>query len=98
MVSGLEDTFDFVTNESGDMMLLMFQSDGEPSSPHFEVEKDTNTLWLYRNVDNVLGLYDIEPHIILKLLKMKSLLVCEMSNPPVNEDSELLYAYEAKRL
>lgn len=98
MVSDFENTFDFVTNESGDMMLLMFESDGEPSMPRFEVEKETNTLWLYRSSDSVLALYDIEPSIILKLLKMKSLLVCEMSNPPVNENSELLYAYEAKKL
>ena len=94
----LYNTFDFVINEDGDIMLLLFMSEGRPEFPRFEVEKETNTLWLYRSVEKVLGLYDIEPKIIAKLAAMKKLLVCEMTMPPAEANSEIAYVYEAMTL
>ena len=90
--------FDFVTNADGEIMLLIFAAEVEPENPMFEVDKAENTLWVYRTSENAVGLCDIEPQIIEKLSKLKTLLVCEMNLPPANEKSEIVYVYEAKLL
>ena len=98
MAKGLHNLFDFVTTDSGELTLLLFKTKDEQLKPHIELEKETNTLWLYRNDDDILGLSGIEPKIITELASRKKLLVCEMTSPPTEKDSEIAYVYEAKLL
>ena len=98
MVQDLHQVFDFVTAQDGDLMLLIYKTDGEPNSPSFEVDATEGSLWLYRNKNNNIMLNPIGEDIISKLLKMQKLLVCEMKFPDDVENSEPEYIYEAVKL
>ena len=93
----MHQVFDFVIAEDGDLMLLIYKIEGEPTSPAFEVDKEKKMLWLHRGSNSV-ELQDINEDILDKLLKMQKLLVCEMDIPAEGESSEPEYIYEAVKL
>ena len=97
MAEDLHQVFDFVVAEDGDLMLLIYKIEDEPTSPAFELDKEKKTLWLHRGSNSV-ELQDINEDILNKLLKMQKLLVCEMNMPTDMENSEPEYIYEAVKL
>ena len=36
------ETFDFLINDEDEVMLLLYQRDGEPSDPHIELDSEEN--------------------------------------------------------
>ena len=98
MLQDLHQVFDFVTAQDGDLMLLIYKTDGEPNSPAFEVDVKEGSLWLYRNKNSSIKLNPVDKDIISNILKMQKLLVCEMKFPDDMENSEPEYIYEAAKL
>ena len=92
------DTFDFLINEEDEIMLLLYERDGEPSSaPHIEFNSDEKSALLYRNDTDVLELEGIEDNILDSIQDADKLLICELSKEEdKNGDNAIIYAYEAE--
>ena len=53
------DTFDFLINDEDEVMLLLYQREGEPLNPHIELDAEEKSALLYRNDDDNIFLSDI---------------------------------------
>ena len=54
------DTFDFLINDEDEVMLLLYQREGEPLNPHIELDAEEKSALLYRNDDDNIFLSDSE--------------------------------------
>jgi len=90
------DTFDFLINDEDEVMLLLYQREGEPSEPHIELDNDEKSALLYRNADDTLLLNDISTEVFDSLADADKLLVCELSREEKEEDAQIVHAYEAE--
>jgi len=92
------DTFDFLINEEDEIMLLLYEREGEPSSaPHIEINTEEKSALLYRNDTDVLELEGIEDNILDSIQDADKLLICELSKEEdKNGDNAIIYAYEAE--
>ena len=91
------DTFDFLVNDEDEVMLLLYEREGEPvSSPRIEFVLDEKSAFLYRNDDDILELNDIDDSILDSLQEEDKLLICELSrDTDENGDNAIVRAYEA---
>ena len=91
------DTFDFLVNDEDEVMLLLYEREGEPvSNPRIEFVPEEKSAFLYRNDDDILELNDIEDNIIDSLQEEDKLLICELSRETdENGDNAIIRAYEA---
>lgn len=89
------DVYDFVINEEDETMLLIYQRDGEPSEPKFELNSKNSEAVLYRNKDDEIILSDIPDEVIDSLIEVDSLLVCELTKAENEDETEVAFAYEA---
>ena len=92
------DTFDFLVNDEDEVMLLLYEREGEPvSNPRIEFVLEEKTAFLYRNDDDILELNDIEDSIIDSLQDDDKLLICELSHEKDSDgDNAIVRAYEAE--
>lgn len=90
------DTFDFLINDEDEVMLLLYQREGEPKDSHIELDNDNKTALLFRNDEDNIVLKDISPDVFDSLQDADKLLVCELSREENDEESEIVYAYEAE--
>ena len=93
------ETFDFLINDEDEVMLLLYQREGEPQNPHIEIDIDEKAALLYRNDNDILELNDISDDVLDSLQDADKLLVCELSrNEDTNEEGneEIVHAYEAE--
>ena len=42
------ETFDFLINDEDEVMLLLYQREGEPQNPHIEIDEEEKAALLYR--------------------------------------------------
>ncbi len=89
------DTFDFLINDEDEVMLLLYQREGEPSSPHIELDAEEKSAVLYRNENDNILLNDISPEVFDSLQDADKLLVCELSRDENEDDTQIVHAYEA---
>lgn len=89
------DTFDFLINEEDEVMLLLYQREGEPQDTHIEMDEETKTAILFRTPDDTIVLNDISEEVFDSLKDADKLLVCELSRTEKEEEAEIVYAYEA---
>ena len=91
------DTFDFLVNDEDEVMLLLYEREGEPSSsPRIEFIVEEKSAFLYRNDDDILELNDIEDDILDSLQDEDKLLICELSRETDKDgDNAIVRAYEA---
>lgn len=90
------ETFDFLLNDEDEVMLLLYQRDGEPQNPHIEIDFDEKSALLYRNDNDIIELNDISEDVLDSLQDADKLLVCELARTNDEEDDEIVHAYEAE--
>lgn len=91
------DTFDFLINDEDEVMLLLYEREGEPSAtPRIEFDAEEKAALLYRNNNDIIELSDIEAQVFDSLQDADKLLVCELSREEdADGDNAIRYAYEA---
>lgn len=88
-------SYDFITNEEDEVMLLLHAQETEPKDARIEIDVNEKSAVLIRNETDEILLTDIPENIIDSLQDADSLLVCELKIGEKDEDSEIVYAYEA---
>lgn len=88
-------TFDFVTNEEDEVMLLLHAQETEPKNPRIEIDVNEKSAVLIRNETDEILLEGIPEDIIDSLQDADALMVCELKISEKEEDTEIAYAYEA---
>ncbi|MBQ8870451.1 MAG: hypothetical protein IJ019_03650 [Alphaproteobacteria bacterium] len=87
--------YDFVVNDEDEVMLLLYAGNTEPENARFVIDIQENKAELYRNEAECVVLENIPDDIFDSLVDADKLLVCEISNTENDEDSEIVFAYEA---
>lgn len=90
-----ESTYDFVINDEDEVMLLLYASETKPENAKIMLDVESLSAELQRNDDEVILLESIPVEIFDSLEDADKLLVCELSEAENDEDSQIVYAYEA---
>ncbi len=90
------DTFDFLINDEDEVMLLLYEREGEPKNPQIEINAEENAALLVRNETDSLLLRDIPADVFDSLQDADNLMVCELSRSENEKETEIVYAYEAE--
>ncbi len=88
-------TFDFVTNDEDEVMLLLHAQETEPKNPRIEFDFNDKSAVLIRNDTDEILLEGIPDDIIDSLQDADNLMVCELQVGESDEDTRIIYAYEA---
>ena len=89
-------TYDFVVNDEDEVMLLLYASDTPPSeNTRVVLDVEHNSAELYRTDNESIVLEDVPDDIFDSLADADKLLVCEISDAEREEDTKIIYAYEA---
>ena len=89
-------TYDFVVNDEDEVMLLLYASDTPPAeATRIVLDPENNSAELFRNEDESIVLDAVPDSIFDSLADADKLLVCELSDTENEEDSKIVYAYEA---
>lgn len=89
-------TYDFIVNEEDEVMLLLHAQDSEPQNPRFEIDMNEKSAVLVRNDNDEILLEGLDDNILDSLQDEDKLLVCELKVGETDEDSQIVYAYEAE--
>lgn len=91
------ETFDFLVNDEDEVMLLLYEREGEPgSNSHIEFDIESKSALLFRSENDVLELEDIPDNILDSIQDADKLLICELSKEQDEDgDNAIRYAYEA---
>ena len=90
------DTFDFLISDEDEMMLLLHAHQTPPENPTAKLYPQNHIIEIYRRPDDALTLEEVDDRVFQKLQGMKVLLVCETSAIENEDETEIIYAYEAK--
>lgn len=88
--------YDFLINDEDEAMLLLYVHEGEPDNPTIELDVEDKTAILNRNAVSSITLEDISDEVFDSLEDSDTLLVCELSLDENEEDTSIVYAYEAE--
>ena len=89
------ETFDFIINEEDEVMLLLYEQDSEPQNPRIEIDLNEKSAVLIRNENDEIFLDGISDEVIDSLQDEDKLMVCELSKEENEDDTKIVYAYEA---
>ena len=89
-------TFDFLINDEDEVMLLLYQQEGEPKNPRIELNPEEKSAILHRTENEELMLSDIPENVFDSLDDADKLMVCELSAEENEEETQIVYAYEAE--
>ena len=89
-------TFDFLINEEDEVMLLLYEQEGEPGNAATELNAEDKSAILYRNDNDEIMLTDIPDNVFDSLQDADKLMICELSVEEKEEDTKIVYAYEAE--
>lgn len=90
------DTFDFLINDEDEVMLLLYEREGEPKNSRIELDAEDNAALLVRNEKDSLLLKDISAEVFDSLQDADTLMVCELSRSENEKETEIVYAYESE--
>ena len=90
------ETFDFLINEEDEAMLLLYVRENAPKSPSINIDFENKSAILHRNESDDVELYGIPDEVLDSLEETDKLLVCELSIEKNDEDTQIVYAYEAE--
>lgn len=88
-------TYDFVVNDEDEVMLLLYAGENKPADAKIVLDVENNSAELFRNENESIVLDGVPDNIFDSLADADKLLVCELSNTENEEDSKIVYAYEA---
>ncbi len=88
-------SYDFVVNEEDEVMLLLHAQESEPHNARFEVDMEEKSALLVRNENDEILLEGIDDNILDSLQDEDKLLICELKVGETDEDTQIVYAYEA---
>ena len=89
-------TYDFVVNDEDEVMLLLYAGESAPAAEtRIVLDAENHSAELFRNDDESIVLEAIPDEIFDSLIDADKLLVCELSNTENEDDSLIVYAYEA---
>lgn len=89
-------TFDFIINDEDEVMLLLYQREGEPYNARIELYNDDRSAILFRNDVDSIEMQDIPEDVLDSLQDADKLLVCELSQEEDEADTKIVFAYEAE--
>ena len=89
-------TFDFLINDEDEVMLLLYEQEGEPKDATIVLNAEDKSAVLYRNNDDEIVLSDIPENVFDSLEDADKLMVCELSIEENDDDTKIVYAYEAE--
>ncbi len=89
-------TYDFVVNDEDEVMLLLYAGETEPLAAKIVLDIENSSAELFRNKNETIVLDAIPDTIFDSLADADKLLVCELSDAEKEEDSKIVYAYEAE--
>ena len=89
------DAYDFVVNEEDEVMLLLYARASEPKDAVFEIDTENMSAILHRNSEDGILIKELPVDILDSLQDADSLLVCELKPTEDENDTEIIYAYEA---
>lgn len=89
-------TFDFVTNEEDEVMLLLHAQESEPKDARIEIDINDKSAVLIRNEKDEILLEGIPEDVLDSLQDADTLMVCELKVGETDEDTQIIYAYEAE--
>ena len=87
--------YDFVVNDEDEVLLLLYAGKTEPKDARIVLNVAENSAELYRNEAECVILDNIPNDIFDSLVDTDKLLICEISDTEKEEDSEIVFAYEA---
>ena len=90
------DTYDFLINDEDEAMLLLYVRDSAPDNPVIEIDTENHSAVLSRNNNDEIQLSDIPEEVLDALQDADKLLVCELSIEDKDEETKIVYAYEAE--
>lgn len=89
-------TYDFVVNDEDEVMLLLYAGELAPATEtRIVLDAENHSAELFRNDDESIVLEAIPDEIFDSLIDADKLLVCELSKTENEDDSRIVYAYEA---
>ena len=89
-------TYDFVVNDEDEVMLLLYAGESAPATEtRIVLDAENHSAELFRNDDDSIVLEAIPDEIFDSLIDADKLLVCELSKTENEDDSRIVYAYEA---
>ncbi len=88
-------TYDFVVNDEDEVMLLLYAGENKPADAKIVLDVENNSAELFRNENESIVLDGVPDNIFDSLADADKLLVCELSDTENEEDSKIVYAYEA---
>ena len=90
------DTYDFIINDEGEVMLLLHAQETEPKNARIEVDVQEKSAVLIRNSDDEILLQDLPDDVIDNMQDEDTILVCELKIGEKEEDTQIVYTYEAE--
>lgn len=87
--------YDFVVNDEDEVMLLLYAGETEPKNARIVLKEDENKAEFFRNPNECIVLEEVPSDIFDSLTENDKLLVCEIDNTEKDEDSRIVFAYEA---
>lgn len=90
------ETFDFLINDEDEAMLLLYVRENEPKSSSIHINFENKSATLHRNDTDIVELSGIPDEVLDSLEEADKLLVCELSIEENDEDTQIVYAYEAE--
>ena len=88
-------TYDFVVNDEDEVMLLLYAGENKPADAKIVLDVENNSAELFRNENESIVLDGVPDNLFDSLADADKLLVCELSDTENEEDSKIVYAYEA---
>ena len=88
-------TFDFVIDEDDNIMLIMYEREGEPLKSVIKINREERSINFYRNDYDKIELEGIEDDILDRLEDEEKLSVAELSIEEDPEDTIIVYSYDA---
>lgn len=89
-------TYDFIINDEGEVMLLLHAQETEPKNARIEVDVKEKSAVLTRNPDDEILLQDLPDDVIDNMQDEDTILVCELKVGEKDEDTQIVYTYEAE--
>jgi hypothetical protein len=89
-------TYDFIVNDDNEVMLLLYAGTTKPEDARLTLNAEEHSAELARNKNETVVLEEIPDSVFDNLLEADTLLVCELTDTEKEDDSEIVYAYEAE--